>query len=328
MTATSNVTATTQIAAASAVSVNPDKNLWLERNSTIGPVVEVTGLLPDIANIVADYTTVNDATNYAITPSVWRQLFPCLTEATFPDVPFPENIDAILQARSQFELESPVAAAASCGSAGATAAAPLTEQNDQARVVDREVLCYIPPTSPCGTTKGDLGANVKFIDDLIELYFNVGLARDPNSIRRYIPLEQRRWVLLTRNLIKGSATLSLEQQIKSVSDTGYTIPKPVEIITCCLIQNVWTGTRLYDNIAWARCLQDPADKESYVVRFHPKAPKLDFNVAEIFEGRVPIGIGAMRTLPPAKKQGSATISEIVSQPAAVMSASTATASGN
>jgi hypothetical protein len=333
--------ATATATTAKAVVAKPDRDLWLERSTTIGPVLQVTGLLPDIANLIADYTTVNDETNYAITPRVWRQLFPCLTEATFFDAPFPENIDAILQARSQFELGNPVAAAAS-GLASAAAATPPTEQNDQARVVDREVLCYMPPmevTIGSKSTKkwGNLRQSMSHIQTLATTYLNTGLSDslDPQIPPNYfIPAQPGRWVLLTRNLVKGTAGLSLEQQDERLSNTGYEIPFPLEIVTCCLLQKGWMRTRLYEGSIWSRCLYPQAIFTgsdylygiSYSVKsfFSDTIDILTF-CSDTIEASPYIGVGAMKILPPAKKQQTTTVSEIAPQSAAVLSASTATA---
>jgi hypothetical protein len=341
----SSATATT----AKAVVVKPDRDLWLERSTTIGPVLQVTGLLPDIVNLIADYTTVNDATNYAITPRVWRQLFPCLTEKTFLDAPFPENIDAILQARSQFELESPVTAAAASGSASAAAATPPTEQNDQARVVDREVLCYMPPIEVTrvaiigdkSTKWGNLLENMTLIHNLATVYLKTGVYRrlDLQIPSDYlIPTQPGRWVLLTRNRVKGTADLSIEQQRERLSNTGYEIPFPLEMVTCCLLQKGWMRTRLYEGSIegsiWSRCLYpQPIFTGSYFlegIAFCERSllgdtiDTLSF-ISESIKERPYIGVGAMKILPPAKKQQTTTVSEIAPQSAAVLSASTASA---
>jgi hypothetical protein len=321
--ALSSATATT----ATAVVVKPDRDLWLERSTTIGPVLQVTGLLPAIANLIADYTTVNDATNYAITPRVWRQLFPCLTVATFPDVPFPDTIDAVLQAPSQFELESSATAAA----------APPTEQNDQARVVDREVLCYVPATDTKNCVDflngelnripgwGQLLFNMELIANLTKKHFNFCRVHWMSKVSKnqFMPPKPGRWVLLTCNTVRRTVKLSLEQQRKRLANTGYTISGPVEMLTCCLLHMAWTKTSLYNRHISTRCLQEPAtaaghERTTYTVvsDFSDPYYMIHFSQDSGETGRG--GIGAMRTLLPAGEQESAAVTEVVS-------ASTATA---
>ena len=70
------------------------------------------------------------------------------------------------------------------------------------------------------------------------------------ELKEYVGTSRTQWVLMTRKVLKGSRSISLEEQEKLVLEYGkqkYVVPKALEAAVCIFTEYARSGTRLFNN---------------------------------------------------------------------------------